>query len=83
MLFYTFQSEWMKDNINDLIKVTMDFCLDHSDYIVDYKIHNADYDMKELFKSLSLYTDYGHPMIHQRYLKIWADVADQICFGHT
>ena len=27
--------------INDLIKVTMDFGLDHSDYIVDYKVHNA------------------------------------------
>ena len=28
-------------------------------------------------------TDYGHPMIsiNQRYLKIWADVADKICFG--
>ena len=33
MLFYTFQSKWIKDNINDLIKVTMDFGLDHSDYI--------------------------------------------------
>ena len=31
----------MKDNVNDFIKVTMDFGLDHSDYIVDYKLHNA------------------------------------------
>ena len=47
----------MKDNINDLIKVTMDFGLDHSDYIVDYKLHNADDNMKEFLKSLSLTTD--------------------------
>ena len=30
--------------------------------------------------------DYGHPInegINQRNLKIWADVADKICFGRT
>ena len=52
----------MKDNVNDFIKVTMDFGLDHSDYIVDYKLHNADDDKKEFLKSLSLSMDYGHPM---------------------
>ena len=48
----------MKDNINDLIKVTMDFGLDHSDYIVDYKLHNAaaDDDIKDFLKSLSILT---------------------------
>ena len=49
----------MKDSINDLINVTMDFGLVHSDYIVDYQQYNADEDLKDFLKSLSLSREFS------------------------
>ena len=60
----------MKDNINDLIKVTMDFGLDHSDYIVDYKLHNAAADDKGFLKILVYSNSNSYPNMYDQCSKI-------------